>query len=149
MRSSLLAASVAVALALCGCSAASGPGTNVCSTPPIPIVQLASPPGGSTGVSPSIGELVLAESSPTVGNVTVTVSSPAGTIVSGATPTSAPSPLPSPLASPLPGTIVYFSIGVPVLSANTSYTVRATYSVGGSGACPTSFPMTAGSFTTG
>jgi hypothetical protein len=150
-RRSVLLGFVAATVLVADCSGGGATGgRTVCNTVAVPAIMLAYPISGTTGVSPNIGSLIVSGVAGP-GQTIVTVTAPSG-VIANATPSPAPSPLPSPLttSAPAAGPSSYSAVALPTLTPNTMYTITATYSVGSASAtCPTSFPTTLGSFTTG
>lgn len=123
--------------------------------PPAPVapppVVLEYPTSGATGVSSSVGLLIVAGvSSPNSynpGPPVIGLRTSSDTTVNIGTPTVAASPLPTPIAAPTGLTL--FQVSLPQLSSQTAYTVTSTYTNFTSGpVCTTPQTTSVGSFTT-
>lgn len=120
------AAAVALAAALGACSTNPGPPVTYCVAGflPVPHLFFVYPGNGVTGVSPSIGELVVAGST---SGYRLKVTGPGGTRVPTGPVGPAPSPLPSPRISPPPDLNRYSSVTIPPLLPATTYAVSFAY----------------------
>ncbi len=120
---------------------------------PIP-AWLSYPPSGSTNVAFNIGEIIEKGASAPGEGVTITVSSPTGSVSLG-TPTIVPTPYPTPFATTPPTFGLpnnpYMAIPLPTLSPSTTYTVNDVYTdwANNPPQCSAQYTQFVGTFTTG
>jgi hypothetical protein len=122
-----LLAVVALAAAVGACSTGPGPPTTYCVVRqflPVPRLFFVYPGAGVTGVSPSIGELVVAGST---SGYRLRLTGPGGVRVPTGPVGPAPSPLPSPRVSPPAQFNRYSSATIPPLLPATTYVVSVAY----------------------
>lgn len=141
------------ALTACGGEASTHTSLACGSPPPVAIAELwLSYPGpGTTAVPRSIGNVIFAYAGDPFRSDTVMITSSAGSIQTGAlSPASSPPPVPHATPANYTGSVSYLTVSIPTLAANTTYTVRYTYTdfADNPPTCQTRITQTLGTFST-